>query len=145
MTGTEVLITMTTTAVYPNKTRQPELTRAVIKQLGGGDDALQNLEDVARHGANAGWSGFTYYSDTCAFFGRNKKYIIDRLKQDAEDMGEEVFTMVAGFGYLTGHKLSSMDIAESIFNNRGEHTETIRNALAWYALEEIAREMNPDL
>ena len=37
-----------------------ELIKAVIRQLGG----KEALEDVYNHGADGGFSGFTYYSET---------------------------------------------------------------------------------
>lgn len=39
-----------------------KLIRNVARQIGDKD----RLEDVARHGADAGYPGFTYYSDTGA-------------------------------------------------------------------------------
>lgn len=130
-----------------NSTRQPSLTAAVLEQLGGDSDETRNtLREVAEHSADAGWTGFTYYSDTLAFFAANKAAIIARLKEDGVEFGQDPLAIVAGFGCLKGLKLSHTDIAEAIYRpGESEHFQTVRNALAWYALEEIARELNPDL
>jgi len=125
--------------VKVNDTRQPALTRAVIRQTG-----RENLEDIARHGADSGFAGFTYYNDTVSFYKRNAKLIKERLEQDASDFGQGLLEMVGGFVCLKSYKLTSWEVAEAI-NGRGEMAIQVQNALAWYAAEEIARELNPDL
>lgn len=120
-------------------TRQPALTRAVIRATG-----RENLEDIARHGADAGFTGFTRYTDTVAFTVRHKKDILERMAEDAEQFGSEsVSAMMASFRCLKGCKPD--EIAEAIWNPRSELRTTVFNAMAWYAAEEIAREMNPEL
>lgn len=131
-------------------TRQPSLTNAVLNQLGldiSNPDDVSTLQDIASHSADAGWSGFMYYSDTCAFFQANKADIIARLKEDGSEFGIDPLAMVAGFGCLKDEKLSSFDVSEAIYSPDGdENTRTlVQNALAWYALEEIARELCPDV
>lgn len=129
-------------------TRQPSLTSAVLAQLGIelDEEGKSTLEDIASHSADAGWSGFSYYSDTCAFFAANKADIIDRLKEDAKEFGMDPLAMVAGFGCLKDLKLDGMAIADAIYSSEeSENRDTIQNALAWYALEEVARELCPNL
>lgn len=122
-------------------TRQPELTLAVLNQLGGIDDELPGtLEDIASHSADAGWVGFTYYSDTLAFFKANKRAIMKRLEEDADNFGQDVLEMVARFGCLKDLHLAPYEISEAM-NGRGGDAEFVQNALAWYALEEIAHEL----
>ena len=129
----------TKTTVQINETRQPALTRAVVRQIGG----RESLADVARHGAVGGYCGFTYYADTVAFAVRNRADIMERLKADAEDFGcVGVISMLAGFNCLKG--MSQEEIAEGLYNPRSENRTAVYNALAWYAAEEIARELNPD-
>lgn len=119
-------------------TRYPALADAVLAQT----DA-DSLADVARHGADAGFPGFTYYSDTVAFFQANKRDILAMLRDLASDMGEDALAVVAGFVCLRDLKLTADDVAQAIYAD-GEHSVAVKNALAWYALEEIARELNPD-
>ncbi len=54
-----------------NDTRFPRLTAAIRRRL-----TLDQLRDVASHGADAGWAGFTYYTDTLRFFSDHKKDIL---------------------------------------------------------------------
>jgi hypothetical protein len=49
-----------------------------------------NLADCAKHGADSGFPGFTYYSDTLAFFQRNRKDIVKNLELTAEESGEDI-------------------------------------------------------
>ncbi len=131
----------TATTVSPSSTRQPKLTRAVIRQLGG----RESLHDIATHSADAGWPGFTYYRDTCEFYKRNKKDIIARANQDSDEFGCDMLEMIAGFGCLKDMKLKPFEVAQAI-EGRGDNdnVDLVHNALAWYALEEVAREMCPD-
>jgi hypothetical protein len=80
-------------------TRQPALTRAVINQTG-----RENLEDIARHGADGGFAGFTYYSDTVAFTNKHIDEILERLKDDCDSMGyDSIIVMLAAFQCLKGY------------------------------------------
>lgn len=118
------------------KTRFPKLTEAVLENLD-----LDQLEDVARHGADAGWSGFVYYSDTTAFFRRHKDDILRLASDMAHDMGEDMLAMVAGFRCLHGDYFPS-EIAEAIYGGETEGSDVIQNAMVWFALEEVARELH---
>lgn len=128
-----------TEQIKTSETRQPSLTLAVIRQTG-----RDNLPDIARHGADGGFAGFTYYSDTVAFAKRCRTHIMARLAEDAPDLGYDgVISMLGSFVCLKG--VSHDDIADGLYNPNSEHRTTIYNALAWYAAEEIARELNPDI
>lgn len=131
------------TTVKVEDTRQPKLTRAVLRRVD-----REQLEDVARHGADAGWPGFTYYSDTVAFYKAHKAEILARAEEDAKEFGQDMIEMVRGFRCLGNNSkpdYSPTEIGEALFSGRGECADLIRNAMAWYALEEVARELNPDL
>lgn len=152
------------TKIKIEETRSPSLTRAVIRQIGDRD----NLEDVARHGCDGGFVGFTYYTDTVAFFKKNRVAIINLVNQMAEDLGEPPAEMVAGFNCLGGRQLCrTRDEASDwrvLAKNRAVLAEylpsvyrclgggrltdddtQVANALAWFAAEEIARELNPEI
>jgi hypothetical protein len=68
----------------------------------GGLESLKslsaNLANCAKHGADGGFPGFTCYSDTLAFFRRNRKDIIKNLELMAEELGEDIISMVQHFG-----------------------------------------------
>ena len=130
-------------------TRYPRLTRAILRRLN-----RDELADVARHGADAGWSGFTYTAETNAFFKAHKADILALSGELASDLGESMLEMVQSFRCL-GHQArftgawacdySTDEIAEALYSGRGEGAAYIRNAMAWFALEEVARELSPDL
>lgn len=130
-------------------TSQPTLTRAVIKQLGGKD----SLVDVANHGADAGFCGFTYYRDTVGFFEKHRKSIVAMLEADGESFGEEPAGIVSQFGCLNLRDADREEqrtyrsaINRLLYGNRKidwdkQEEVMVANALAWYALEGVAREM----
>lgn len=111
-----------------------KLKRAVIKRLGG----KEYLVDISRYGANTGFSGFTYYSETCEFYRENKKEIILLAEELAEELGEDMLTMVSHFNCLKDMEITPYEVAKGLDGN-GEMAEQIQNAMAWFALEEVAR------
>jgi hypothetical protein len=85
-------------------------------------EQMERLREVRDNGADAGFSGFTYYTDTGKFYAKWKEVIWQLLAEDAENSGDDVLTMIAGFG---GAKNVSDDVG-------------FENLLAWYALEAVA-------
>lgn len=82
-------------------------------------------EDIANHGADCGYPGITYYTDTCALYNKFKDEIWEALINDAESYGQNVFKMIAGF---SGAKNVS-DVT------------TFENLMTWYMAERTAREI----
>lgn len=121
-------------------TRQPALTRAVLRKLGSRD----YLEDIVNHGASGGFPGFAYYSDTVEFFNDHRALILARARDDSAEYGQGMLEMIAGFNCLKNDKLTADQVAAAIYEDTDDST-TVRNALAWYALEEVARELCPNL
>lgn len=121
----------------------PTLVRAVIRQIGDRD----SLEDVARHGASGGFPGFTYHADTVAFFKRHRKAVVELAKQQADDFGQSPLDMVAAFQCLKpADDETKESIARCLYGGRLKDGDTqVANALAWFALEEVARALNSDL
>ena len=113
------------------------LDRRVLRQLGSGDDAVSSAKDAARHGADAGFGGFTYYAETVAFFKRNRSAILAMLSETASDMGMSASSVLAGFNCLKG----IADPMAILANPKHEEYDTVANALAWYALEECGRKL----
>ncbi|MDE2103527.1 MAG: hypothetical protein KGL39_40175 [Patescibacteria group bacterium] len=129
--------------IKANQTRFPRITRAILRHLD-----REQLEGVARHGADAGWSGFTCTRETCQFYKSHKAEILAMAKQDADDFGTTMIEMVQGFRCLgnSGKPDYTQDeIAEALYSGRGECSDIIRNAMAWYVLETVARELNPEI
>ena len=112
------------------------LILATIRQLGG----RESLEDVANHGASGGYSGFTYYTDTVSFFRRNRKDIVEMVKNMAREMGETAHTIVCGFNCLAPCDDQTMEsVARCLYGRITDDDTQTANALAWFALEEVAR------
>lgn len=131
---------MTKKQIKVTETRYPKLTRAVLRSVD-----REQLIDVCYHGASAGFGQFVYYKDTLAFYRKNKGDIMALAKEQAEDFGIDVLKMIKDFGCLKNIKLTPYEIAEALHSHGDDNIEQVQNAMAWYALEEIARELNPDL
>jgi hypothetical protein len=128
------------TQIKVQDTRFPRMTRAILRRLD-----REALQDVVNHGAAGGFSGFTYYADTLAFYKAHKGDILALAEQMASDMGEDMLAMIASFQCLKHGPFSPSEIGEALYSGRGEAAATVRNAMAWFALEEVARELNPEL
>jgi hypothetical protein len=91
----------------------------------------EQIIEAGLHGADAGWPGFTLTLDCVQFFQDNADGIWDMAVQVAEDLGQNVGELIAGFG------------RKDMLDN----WQTFQNLMAWFALEETGRylEANPDL
>lgn len=112
------------------------LNAAVVRQMGGWSSFKESAGDIARHGIDGGFNGFIYHTETNTFARRNIAAIREALKEDADNLGEGILGLVAGFRCLNGD-YSQDEIAQVIYGN-GNDVE-ILNALAWYAAETVAR------
>lgn len=112
------------------------LIRAVVRQMGGWEEFKSHAEDVSNHGANGGFSGFIYYSDTAPFCKRNKTDIIAYAKEQAKEFDTTLSSMIANFNCIN---LDAEEVAEALYHHLSENLQEVYNALAWYALEEVAR------
>lgn len=121
---------------FINNSQFPSLAEAVIDQSGGWESFEESAVDVARYGANCGYSGFIYYSETCGFFDANRQSIIRALSDSASDIGSNVIDMVSGFSCLSDIDKSDIEAILFGFEPSDECSETqVKNALAWFALE----------
>lgn len=122
-----------------NQTSHPTLARAVLRAVG-----RDSIEDLARHGADAGFLGITYTRDTVAFWRRHRAEIMDLATEQAHSMGETVLGMVMSFRCLKGY--SEDEIADAIYGrDGGDAVDVIRNSMTWFACEEMARQLCPDV
>lgn len=112
------------------------LINAVINRIG-----LESVNEVINHGADSGFNGFIYYSDTHKFALKYRKQIIEMLKMQAEDFGTPVMEMVKGFGVFRNPCFDSQDETDFYNYMGGGKPEqgTLTNVMAWYALEEVCR------
>ncbi len=128
-----------------------------------------NLSDVARHGADGGVSGFTYYTETGAFFDANESLINEILEQTKDACygeGVSMVEMLQGFGrgsdltYLNSTVEYDEDLEdynfeeEPTFESEAVHLvldidngewkaiakdTQYKNLMAWFLLEEGAQ------
>jgi len=114
------------------------LIDAVVEQLGYDDlneECLQTLGDVARHGANSGFSGFIYYFETSSFYARNQRLIVNYLQEESREMGmANALELVQSFRCAKG--FDELEIAKALVTI--DIDSKIANCLAWYALESVA-------
>jgi hypothetical protein len=80
------------------------------------------LSDLARYGAQNGFSGLIYYSETTTLYRKYKDDIWEMLYDDAESHGVTILEMISNFG-------GAKNVA-----NAGQ----LENLLVWYAAERVA-------
>lgn len=118
-----------------------KLINAVKKQTGFNWSEFQDyLENVANSpcGAAGGFSGFIYYSETAKFWRKNRKLITRHMQGLANDLGENLMSMVLSFNSFKDGSFSEEEIGRALFGNFNEDYTQIYNVFAWYALEEVA-------
>lgn len=122
--------------VLADNSEYKTLINAVIKRIG-----MNSIEDVNNHGIDGGFSGFIYYSDTHAFAMRYRKLIVSLLKESANQLGEEVVSMVSNFGVFRTTPMDDedkMELYKYIGGGRCKQS-SITNVMAWFAAEEVCR------
>ena len=99
------------------------------------------MEDVVNHGIDGGFNGFIYYSETHDFAMKNRANIVKLLDEMANDMGEDVISMVASFGVFRHSKMDDEDMHDLYkYIGGGKPAQgTITNVMAWFAAEEASR------
>ena len=126
-----------------------KLINAVEKQLqpDNKEEFLNILRDVVRGGADAGFHGFIYTNETVKFYLKNRKLIRAELAELADDTGDGMFKIIQSFGCLTNKQTNKPDyseeeIAQTLFGKPVD--SQIANALAWFALEEVAQHLTEE-
>jgi len=117
------------------------LIDAVFEQLGADDrdEFRDTLRDVLQGGADAGFHGFIYYTETRAFYLEHRALILEQLREDAESMGaESVISLVASSN--CADDCSEDEIGRALYGSLDESdgARIVSNCLAWYALESVA-------
>ena len=114
------------------------LIRSTIKQADGFKSFKESAKDICNHGADCGFCGFTWDSDTVPFTRRNKKYIFEYIEQQAGELGyKTILEFIASFRVLKNYNQD--EIAQALYTGKSDAVTDVYNALAWYALEEVSR------
>jgi hypothetical protein len=135
--------------VRENSTWQISTIRNVIQASGyniqGGIESLKELSSrlvtCTKHGADGGFPGFTYYSDTIRFFKHNCKDILNNIGHTAAETGTDIIKLVQSFGvFRCSTPPTSEEVGKALWDSAHIHDElaTFYNVFAWYALEEIS-------
>ena len=118
------------------------LEQAVIEQLGYvvyDQEVREILTDVNNHGASSGVGGFIYYHETIDFFDKNRDVIMALAKDMADDVGyTSTNEMISKFHCLNDNYTLD-EIVEALHGIDNDASTQVKNAMAWFALEEIAR------
>ena len=116
-----------------------KLIRAVIRQSGCWQSFQESAPDIANHGVSGGFSGWIYYSETCAFYAKNQGVIVALVEQWANDSNMSPIDFVAGFCCFDADKPS---VGKTLYGNKRQHDTQVANTLAWYAAESVASVYN---
>ncbi len=123
------------------------LASAVHSQLGRPpvSELLDTLRDVSEHGADSGFPGFTYYTDTVSFAKRHRATILESLREFASDMGDrDPVALVLGFRCVKQADVSPEAVSVALYGDRippgvsANDVDAVLNGIAWYALESVA-------
>ena len=117
-----------------------KMANAVVEQLGGVDeDTILNSIDSCRN-ANDGYTGFCDPSQTCKFWNENKSAIMENMHELADDLGEDLITMIKGFGNFKDDESVTYDVIGKALYAPFDENESryIYDTFAKYALEEVA-------
>lgn len=121
------------------------LASAVLRQLGDERitrEAIDTAIEAGRRGADAGWHGFTFTRSTVVFAKRHRAAIVECIEHMATELGERgPVSLVLGFKCLP-NDVTETHVAVAMYGS-GQHydraVDTVLNALAWFALEEVGR------
>jgi hypothetical protein len=113
-----------------------KLVNAVIKRVG-----KESLQDVVNIGANAGFPGFTYNWETIEFFKQYRDKIVPIIEDYSRELEISPIEFVASFRILQMDPKDPSDVGEiarALYGNLRNDDIFVPNALALFALEEVA-------
>lgn len=112
------------------------LINAVYNRIG-----KDSIMDVVNHGIDGGFNGFIYHSETHTFAMRYRSIIVRMLEETAQDLGEDVVSMVSSFGVFSRSPMDNEDKKDLYKYLGGGRPQqgAITNVMAWFAAEEVCR------
>ena len=137
------------TFLYENSGFTKTTVNNVFKALGyplrGSGELFKELsgkfENCAEYGANVGFCGFIYYSETIAFYKANHKDIVNHMENMAAELGTDIISMVQGFGIFRNSTPPTIgEVGKALWGsvNPKNDLTALYNVFAWYALEEVS-------
>jgi hypothetical protein len=73
------------------------------------------------------------------FFKSHRQLIVDLVREEAQEFGQDPIAFVAGFGCLEDDFETREEIARALYGRMGKDDYLVANALSWFAAEEVAR------
>lgn len=124
------------------------LQKAVIEQLGytsedydeRNEELVSTLSDVCNYGAGGGFGQFVYYKDTAAFFDDHRARILSMASELACELDTNSIDLITGFNCLGEDYREAVEAVVTGSFETGDDVY-VKNALAWFALEEVARQL----
>jgi len=113
-----------------NKNKK-RLIKAVLSNID-----YEYIPDILEVGMSSGFGNFIYYKDTLNFFNKYKRDILALVIEVSDSLDSNLLEMISNFKSLD-KQFSEMEISEAIFLEKGEYSYIIKNALVWFAVEEI--------
>ena len=122
--------------VLRDNPQHAKFIRAVLKRID-----KENIPDINRNGISGGYGNFIRYADTHKFAMYYRKAIIVMLEEYADDLGEEVVSMVSKFGVFRRDGMDDDDRRDLYLYLGGGKPKyhQIPNLMAWFAAEEVCR------
>lgn len=117
--------------IASNAKMSAALVLSVIDQAGGMERFAKSASGIVEKGAENGWSGFTYYYETCSWFDKNRAEVskwalsasLKSLSQTADAPLEALVAVL--LGHCTG-------------DDEDESDRIIKHTLAWVCLAAVA-------
>lgn len=128
-------------AAHPQYKR---LINAAIKGLNIDENDIDacRICDVTEHGMQSGFGSFIYYSDTHPFAMKYRSLIVKLLEEQADELGEEVVSMVSGFNQFRNEPIDNdtrKDLYKYIGGGKLTIENNITNLMCWFAVEEVCK------
>ena len=127
--------------VLRDNSQHAKLIRAVLKRINEED-----IPDINRNGISGGYRNFIYYADTHKFAMYYRKAIIVMLEEWANNLGEEVVSMVSKFGVFYDHRTKTCSMNDDdrrdlylYLGGAKPKYHQIPNLMALFAAEEVCR------
>lgn len=115
-----------------------DLIRAVIRQSGGWQSFQEIAPDITKHGISGGFSGWIYYTETCAFYAKNQSLIVKLVEYQMREYDyPSAQDMISRFRSLDA---TISEIGYTLYGNKSQHDAQVANALAWFAAESVVGE-----
>lgn len=126
-----------------------EIIKAVYEQLGCDDfeefvAECENCTVPGGCGANAGFHGFIWYSDTTEFYLNNRENIIKLLTDLSEGIGDKniVDTVLSFNSVDKDDPMTLPAVSLTLYGRDDQADQNIADSLAKFAFEEVANWMS---